>query len=37
LVLFFIIDYKQWGIEAKCRPGRVPPFPPLKFAYKNLK
>jgi len=27
----------QWRIEAKCRPGptlKVPPFQPLKFAYK---
>jgi len=31
---------QQWRSEAKCRPGpsiKVPPFPPLKFAYKNLK
>jgi len=30
----------QWRSEAKCRPGptiKVPLFPPLKFAYKNLK
>jgi len=30
----------QWRSEAKCRPGptiEVRPFPPLKFAYKNLK
>ena len=30
----------QWRSEAKCRPGptiKVPAFPPLKFAYKNLK
>jgi len=32
--------YNQWRSEAKCRPGptiKVPPFPPLKFDYKNLK
>jgi len=30
----------QWRSEAKCRPGptiKVPPFPPLKFAYKIFK
>jgi len=30
----------QWHSEAKCRPGlaiKVPPFPSLKFAYKQLK
>ena len=30
----------QWRSEPKCRTGstiKVPPFPPLKFAYKNLK
>jgi len=30
----------QWRSKAKCRPGptiKVPPFPPLKFAYKNFK
>jgi len=30
----------QWRSEAKCLPGstiKVPPFLPLKFAYKNLK
>jgi len=32
--------WKQWRSEAKFRPGtttKVPPFSPLKFAYKNLK
>ena len=30
----------QWRNEAMCLPGpttKVPPFPPLKFAYKNFK
>jgi len=30
----------QWRSEAKCCQGptiKVPPFPPFKFAYKNLK
>jgi len=30
----------QCRSEAKCRPGpttKVPPFPPLKSAYKNFK
>jgi len=30
----------QWRSEAKCRPEptlKVPPFPPVKFAYKNFK
>jgi len=31
--------FNQWRSEAKCRPGptiKVPPFQPLKFAYKNF-
>jgi len=31
---------EQWRSKAKCRPGptkKVPPFPPLKFAYKSFK
>ena len=34
------IDATQWRSVAKCRPGptiKVQTFPPLKFAYKNLK
>jgi len=34
------LSWRQWRSEAKCRPGptlKVPLFPPLKFAYKNLK
>jgi len=34
-----IVYYSQWRSEAKCRPGptiKLPPFPPLKFAFKNF-
>jgi len=35
-----VFAHDQWRSKAESRPGptiKVPPFPPLKFAFKNFK